>query len=88
MKLTPIECLMISMVLFRRVVDCYTHRGFLTIQEKTQVIGTILFLTKEFLSSSGILNELGQCSKLRGEFEMPRIQYEDLKHEGADSNNE
>ena len=88
MKLSPIECLLISILLFRRVVHRYNQRGLLTIQEKTQVIRTILLLTREFLSSSGILNEFGQCSKLRGEFEMPRIEYKDLKQDGADTNYE
>ena len=85
--MNEIECLMVAMLLFRKVLERVKERGHLTAAERSQILKTIQLLTNQFLSG-GILHELGQSGQLLGQFQVPRVQNGNLEQKGADADYE
>lgn len=67
--MNEIECLAIAILLFKRILERFRERGYLTIDEKTQIFKTIGILSRR------ILYKFSQVGELTGQFEMPRIQH-------------
>jgi hypothetical protein len=82
--MNAVECLYLTVLLFRRILNHVKIHGHLTRDEKAQIMNTLHLLVRQFLTS-GILHELGQVGELLGEFEVPRIQHGDLEEECTDS---
>ena len=73
--MNEVQCLYVTVILFKKILKTVSERGFLTSDEKTQIFETIRVLT------CIIFNQFGQVSKLLGQFEVPRIQDGHLKEE-------
>ena len=82
--MNAVECLYVAILLFRRILDHVRMHGYLTRDEKIQIMNTLHLLVHQFLTS-GILHEFGQVGELLGEFEVPRIQHCNLEEERTDS---
>lgn len=67
--MNEIECLAIAILLFKRILERFRERGYLTIDEKTQIFKTIGILSRR------ILYKFSQVVELTGQFKMPRIQH-------------
>ena len=78
--MNEIQCLMVTIALFRRVLERVKERGRLTADEKAQILRTLRLLVHQFLSG-GILHRLCQGGELLGQFQMPRIQDSNLEDE-------
>ena len=85
--MNEIQCLMVTIALFRKVLERVKVRGHLTADEKAQIFRTLRLLVHQFLSG-GILNELRQSGELLGQFQMPRIQDSNLEDECANADYE
>jgi len=77
-----VQCLAAAIILFRRILERVRDRGYLTVQEKTQIFGTIQILTRR------VFHELGQVGELLGQLEVPRVQHRHLKEKCADAYDE
>ena len=77
-----VQCLAAAIILFRRILERVRDRGYLTVQEKTQIFGTIQILTRR------VFHELGQVGELLGQLEVPRVQHGYLEQKCADAYDE
>jgi hypothetical protein len=75
--MNEVQCLYVATLLFKKVIKTVKERGFLTLEEKTQIFKTIRVLT------CMILDQFGQVGKLLGQLEVPRIQDGHLKEKCA-----
>ena len=85
--MNEIQCVVVTLLLLKRVLERVKERGHLTADEKAQIFRTLRLLVHQFLSG-GILHELRQSGELLGEFQMPRIQNSYLEYKCADAHNQ
>lgn len=85
--MNEIQCVHVTILLFRRVLERVKERGHLTADEKAQIFRTLRLLVHQFLSG-GILHELRQSGELLGQFQVPRVQDCYLENKGAEANDE
>jgi hypothetical protein len=78
---------MVTVLLFKRVLERVKERGRLTADEKIQIFRTLRLLVHQFLSG-GILHELRQSGELLGQFQVPRIQDGYLENERTETHDE
>lgn len=71
--MNEIQCLLIALLLVKRVLERIRERGRLTADERMQILRTVHLLTNQILSN-GLIHELGQIGELLGQLEVPRIQ--------------
>jgi hypothetical protein len=80
--MNEIQCLAVAVILFKRILERVRDRGYLTVEEKSQIFATIQILTRR------VFHELGQVGELLGQLEMPRIQHRYLEEKCADAYDE
>ena len=85
--MNEIQCVMVTVLLFKRVLERVKERGRLTADEKAQIFRTLRLLVHQFLSG-GILHELRESGELLGQFQVPRIQDGYLENERTETHNE
>ena len=85
--MNEIQCIYVTVLLFRRVLERVKERGRLTADEKAQIFRTLRLLVNQFLSG-GILHGLCQGGKLLGQFQVPRVQNSHLEYKGTEANDE
>jgi hypothetical protein len=78
---------MVTVLLFKRVLERVKERGRLTADEKAQIFRTLRLLVHQFLSG-GILHELRESGELLGQFQVPRVQDGYLEDERTETHNE
>ena len=85
--MNEIQCVMVTVLLFKRVLERVKERGRLTADEKAQIFRTLRLLVHQFLSG-GILHELRESGELLGQFQVPRVQDGYLEDERTETHNE
>lgn len=85
--MNEIQCVHVTILLFRRVLERVKERGHLTADEKAQIFRTLRLLVHQFLSG-GILHGLCQGGELLGQFQVPRVQDGYLENKGAEADYE
>jgi len=85
--MNEIQCVHVTILLFRRVLERVKERGHLTADEKAQIFRTLRLLVNQFLSG-GILHELRESGELLGQFQVPRVQDGYLEDERTETHNE
>ena len=85
--MNEIQCVAVTLLLLKRVLERVKERGHLTADEKAQIFRTLRLLVHQFLSG-GILHELCQGGELLGQFQMPRVQNSYLEYKCANADDE
>ena len=85
--MNEIQCIHVTVLLFKRILERVKERGHLTADEKAQIFRTLRLLVNQFLSG-GILHGLCQSGELLGQFQVPRVQDGYLENKGTETHNE